>query len=373
MNSEEKKAYEQKLKSLYEKGQKKGVLSYAQIADELESLHLDSDQLESLLGKLEEMGVTVTLQEKAASGNEEEVIPDILLENTDEDPEENYTVAEQEYMQDAVRLYLREASAYPLLTAEEEYEIAKKAREGDAEAKDKLICSNLRLVVSLAKHYLGRGIPFLDLIQYGNLGLMKAVEKFEYDKGYKFSTYATWWIRQSITRSIADSGRTIRLPVHMVEGINRMTRTQRTLFQELNREPTPEEIAERMGVPVEKILHYMSVNPVTVSMDMPVGDEEDTRLSDFIPDEDTPNPEGAVTEKMLYEELERVMDELLTEKEKQVLAMRFGMVDGEEHTLEEVGKVFGVTRERIRQIEHKALRKMSRSARAKGLRDAMLT
>ena len=373
MNSEEKKAYEQKLKSLYEKGQKKGVLSYAQIADELESLHLDSDQLESLLGKLEEMGVTVTLQEKAASGNEEEVIPDILLENTDEDPEENYTVAEQEYMQDAVRLYLREASAYPLLTAEEEYEIAKKAREGDAEAKDKLICSNLRLVVSLAKHYLGRGIPFLDLIQYGNLGLMKAVEKFEYDKGYKFSTYATWWIRQSITRSIADSGRTIRLPVHMVEGINRMTRTQRTLFQELNREPTPEEIAERMGVPVEKILHYMSVNPVTVSMDMPVGDEEDTRLSDFIPDEDTPNPEGAVTEKMLYEELERVMDELLTEKEKQVLALRFGMVDGEEHTLEEVGKVFGVTRERIRQIEHKALHKMSRSAKTKGLRDAMLT
>ena len=201
MNSEEKKAYEQKLKSLYEKGQKKGVLSYAQIADELESLHLDSDQLESLLGKLEEMGVTVTLQEKAASGNEEEVIPDILLENTDEDPEENYTVAEQEYMQDAVRLYLREASAYPLLTAEEEYEIAKKAREGDAEAKDKLICSNLRLVVSLAKHYLGRGIPFLDLIQYGNLGLMKAVEKFEYNKGYKFSTYATWWIRQLPDRS----------------------------------------------------------------------------------------------------------------------------------------------------------------------------
>ena len=225
----------------------------------------------------------------------------------------------------------------------------------------------------MAIHYLGSGIPFLDLIQYGNLGLMKAVEKFEYDKGYKFSTYATWWIRQAITRSIADCGRTIRVPVHMVEEINRMSRTQRTLFQELNREPTPEEIAERMGVSVEKILNYISVNPVTVSMDMPVGDEEDTRLSDFIPDDDTPNPEGAVTELMLHEELYRVMDELLTVREKEVLTMRFGIADGEEHTLEEVCKVVGVTRERIRQIEHKALHKMGRSAKAKGLRDALLT
>ena len=373
MNSEGKKVYEQKLKAICAKGQEKGVLSYTEIAKELESLHLDSDQLENLLGKLEEMGVTVTMPEKAASSKEVEENPDILLENSDENSEESYSIAEQEYMQDAVRLYLREASAYPLLSTEEEYETAKKAREGDAEAKDKLICSNLRLVVSLAKHYLGSGIPFLDLIQYGNLGLMKAVEKFEYDKGYKFSTYATWWIRQAITRSIADCGRTIRVPVHMVEEINRMTRTQRALFQELKREPTPEEIAERMGVSVEKIQRYFSMNPVTVSMDMPVGDEEDTRLSDFIPDDDTPNPEGAVTELMLHEELYRVMDELLTVREKEVLTMRFGIADGEEHTLEEVGKVFGVTRERIRQIEHKALRKMGRSAKAKGLRDALLT
>ena len=373
MNSEEKVLYERKLKNLYEKGQTKGTLSYTEISNELESLHLDSDQLEKLLETLETMGVTVTLQGKTASDESGEEIPDVLLDIDDENEEEYYSEAEQEYMHDAVRMYLKEAAAYPLLTPEEEYETAKKASEGDTEAKNRLICSNLRLVVSLAKHYLGRGLPFLDLIQYGNLGLMKAVDKFEYDKGFKFSTYATWWIRQAINRSLADNGRTIRLPAHMVEGINRMIRTQRRLYQELNRAPTPEVVAERMGVPVEKILNYIKVNPATISMDKPVGEEEDTRFGDFIQDEETPDPEEAVSGSMINEELYRVMDEVLTEREKNVLAMRFGMADGECHTLEEVGQVFGVTRERIRQIESKALRKLSRSAKTKGLKAALFS
>ena len=354
---------------LMEKGKEKGFLSYEEVNETMGELHLDSEQLERLLTALEDMGISVgsadtesqmpVPQEEPREAQEEEL------------DEEALTAAELEYMQDSVRLYLKEIGNHPVLTPEEEYDVARRAAEGDESAKETLIVCNLKLVVSIAKRYLGHGLAFQDLIQNGNLGLMKAVEKFEYEKGFKFSTYATWWIKQAITRSLADSGRTIRLPVHMVEGINKLKKAQRELFQELNRDATPEELAERMGVPVHSVLNYLNTSMDAVSMDRPVGDEEDTSLGDFIEDKSTPNPEEAVGDSMIREKINEVMDDLLTERERNVLIMRFGLNGEEEHTLEEIGEMLGVTRERVRQIESKAVRRLSNSPKAKGLREAL--
>lgn len=306
---------------------------------------------------LEEMDEEQAMQELAEI--EEEVID---LENID------LSVPEGVSVDDPVRMYLKEIGKVPLLTMEEEVELAKRIDEGDEEAKDRLVEANLRLVVSIAKRYAGRGMQFLDLIQEGNLGLIKAAEKFDYRKGYKFSTYATWWIRQSITRSIADQARTIRIPVHMVETINRLIRTSRQLLQELGREPLPEEIAERLKMPVEKVREIMKMAQEPVSLETPIGEEEDSHLGDFLKDDKTATPVDAASYMLLREQLGEVMNSL-TEREKQVLILRFGLADGKARTLEEVGKVFNVTRERIRQIEAKALRKLRHPSRSKKLKD----
>jgi len=269
---------------------------------------------------------------------------------------------------DPVRMYLKEIGRTPLLTPEEEIELAKRIKEGDEEARKRLTEANLRLVVSIARRYVGRGMLFLDLIQEGNLGLMKAVEKFDHTKGFKFSTYATWWIRQAITRAIADQARTIRIPVHMVETINKLLRVSRQLLQELGREPTPEEIAERMDMPAEKVLEILKISQEPVSMETPIGEESDSHLGDFIEDPDASAPEDAAAYEMLKEQMEDILD-TLTDREESVLRLRFGLDDGKTRTLEEVGKVFGVTRERIRQIEAKALRKLRHPSRSKRLRD----
>jgi len=359
---------EELIRNLYQKGSEQGSLSYEEITEMMGDLHLDSDQLERLLSALEEMGIPVGSAAVPSA-------PDIQEEAKEEDEEEeddaSLSLAEQEYLQDTVRLYLKEIGTHPILTPEEEFRIAKRAAEGDAEAKETLIVCNLKLVVSIAKRYIGHGLAFQDLIQNGNLGLMKAVEKFEYNKGFKFSTYATWWIKQSISRSLADSGRTIRLPVHMVEGINRLKKAQRDLFQELSRDPTPEELAERMGVSLHTVMNYMNTSLDAVSMDKPVGDEEDTSLGDFIEDRSVPNPEDAVGDSMIREKINEVMESMLTERERYVLIMRYGLNGEEEHTLEEVGQILGVTRERIRQIESKAMRRLGSSPLSKGLRDAL--
>ncbi len=344
---------------------KDGNMTYAELATQLDNIN--PDQIDTVFDKFEEMGVDILKDdfeeepdvEELANMEEIEDIQDINLANFD-----------GINIDDPVRMYLREIGKIPLLSFEEELKYAELVLQGDEEAKKKLSESNLRLVVSIAKKYVGRGMLFLDLIQEGNMGLIKAVEKFDYTKGYKFSTYATWWIRQAITRAIADQARTIRIPVHMVETINKLIRTSRLLLQRLGREPSPEEIAEELEISVEKVMEIQKIAQDPVSLETPIGEEDDSHLGDFIQDDDSPAPQDAAAYTMLKEQLEEVMN-TLTPREAKVLKLRFGLEDGKARTLEEVGKEFDVTRERIRQIEAKALRKLRHPSRSKKLRDYM--
>ena len=350
-----------KLNELYELGKRKGTLTYKEIMNALMELDMDPDQLDKVLETFEALGVEVV--------NELEPQPEAEPADTvDTKLEDDLSVPEGISIDDPVRMYLKEIGKVPLLTAEEEIEIAKRLETGDEEAKKKLSEANLRLVVSIAKRYVGRGMLFLDLIQEGNLGLIKAVEKFDYRKGFKFSTYATWWIRQAITRAIADQARTIRIPVHMVETINKVIRVSHQLLQELGHDPTPEEIAEEMSMSVEKVREILKIAQEPVSLETPIGEEEDSHLGDFIPDEDASEPSEAASFTLLKEQLVEVLS-TLTPREEQVLKLRFGIEDGRTRTLEEVGKQFHVTRERIRQIEAKALRKLRHPSRSKKLKD----
>lgn len=328
---------------------------------------INADDIEDDVGEIDSLNDMDVFQKPDRIGNVQ-VTAEIEkgYEKTAEESENSFT--ERGNAEDPVRMYLKEIGRIPLLSSEEEIELAKRMEEGDEEAKNKLSEANLRLTVSIAKRYSGRGMQFLDLIQEGNLGLIKAVEKFDYRKGYKFSTYATWWIRQSITRAIADQARTIRIPVHMVETMNRVNRTSRRLLQEYGREPTPEEIAEAMNLPVERVLEISKISQEPVSLETPIGEEEDSHLGDFIQDEHIPVPADEAAHTLLREQLEKVMD-TLSEREQKVLALRFGLEDGKPHTLEEVGREFQVTRERIRQIEAKALRKLRHPTRSRKLRD----
>lgn len=335
--------------------QKKGVLEYKEIMDYFSDMELEPEKIEKIYEYLERQNIDVL---GIIEDEEEEVIEDEL----------DLSLPEGINIDDPVRMYLKEIGKVPLLTAEEEIELAIRMENGDEEAKRKLAEANLRLVVSIAKRYVGRGMLFLDLIQEGNLGLIKAVEKFDYRKGFKFSTYATWWIRQAITRAIADQARTIRIPVHMVETINKLIRVSRQLLQELGREPQPEEIAKEMDMPVSKVREIIKIAQEPVSLETPIGEEEDSHLGDFIPDEDVPVPSEAAAFTLLKEQLIDVLD-TLTPREEKVLRLRFGLDDGRARTLEEVGKVFNVTRERIRQIEAKALRKLRHPSRSKKLKD----
>lgn len=345
------------VKDLIEKGKYKGMLTYKEIMDAFEEIEIEPDQIEKVYETLESMGIDVVGDIEA----ELEALPE-----TEE--EIDLSVPEGISVDDPVRMYLKEIGKVPLLTAEEEIELAKQMEEGSVHAKKRLAEANLRLVVSIAKRYVGRGMLFLDLIQEGNLGLIKAVEKFDYTKGYKFSTYATWWIRQAITRAIADQARTIRIPVHMVETINKLIRVSRQLLQEMGREPLPEEIAGEMNMTVEKVREIMRISQEPVSLETPIGEEEDSHLGDFIPDDDAPAPSEAAAFTLLKEQLIDVLD-TLTSREEKVLRLRFGLDDGRARTLEEVGKEFNVTRERIRQIEAKALRKLRHPSRSKKLKD----
>ncbi|WP_206868975.1 RNA polymerase sigma factor RpoD [Clostridium zeae] len=341
------------VKKLIEKGKKSGTLTYKEIMDELDEIDLSPDQIEKIYEVLESMGI--------------EVIGDIAeSENIEE--ELDLSIPEGIAIDDPVRMYLKEIGKVPLLSSDEEIRLAERIEEGDQYAKKKLAEANLRLVVSIAKRYVGRGMLFLDLIQEGNLGLIKAVEKFDYRKGFKFSTYATWWIRQAITRAIADQARTIRIPVHMVETINKLIRVQRQLLQELGRDPLPEELSKHMDMPVDKVREILKIAQEPVSLETPIGEEEDSHLGDFIPDDEAPAPAEAAAFTMLKEQLINVLD-TLTPREEKVLRLRFGLDDGRARTLEEVGKEFNVTRERIRQIEAKALRKLRHPSRSKKLKD----
>ena len=351
---------EDKLKDVIETGKKKGVLTYKEINDALEGTEMDADYLDKLLGTLEEMKIEVIDAEL-----EKDISDD---DGEDVDTEIDISVPEGINIDDPVRMYLKEIGKVDLLTAEEEVELAKAMGRGDESAKRKLAEANLRLVVSIAKRYVGRGMLFLDLIQEGNLGLIKAVEKFDYTKGYKFSTYATWWIRQAITRAIADQARTIRIPVHMVETINKLIRVSRQLLQQYGRDPLPEEVASEMDISEEKVREIIKIAQEPVSLETPIGEEEDSHLGDFIPDDDAPAPAEAAAFTLLKEQLMDVLD-TLTPREEKVLRLRFGLDDGRARTLEEVGKEFMVTRERIRQIEAKALRKLRHPSRSKKLRD----
>ena len=356
------KTLEEREKKLIDLGLKQGFITYEQLADELKGLDMDSDALDELYNNLVDAGVNVV-------SSEEETEDDASGEEiTDTTNVEDLTLSKDVKINDPVRMYLKEIGRINLLTSAEEFEYAKRVEEGDPEAKRVLAESNLRLVVSIANRYVGRGMLFLDLIQEGNIGLMKAVDKFDPSKGYKFSTYATWWIRQAITRAIADQARTIRVPVHMVETINKLARVQRQLTQELNREPTDEEIAERLDITVDKVREVYKISQDPVSLETPIGEEEDSHLGDFIPDGHTMGPEEYATVEMLKEELNNVLS-TLTEREEKVLRLRFGLDDGQCRTLEEVGQIFGVTRERIRQIEAKALRKLKHPSRSRKLKD----
>lgn len=359
--------YEEKIKTLLAMAKKKkNVLEYQEISDHFADLHLEEEQMDEILDALEKSGIDVLRI------TDDDDIPDeeLLLADEDEVDMENLdlSIPDGISIEDPVRMYLKEIGKVPLLSAEEEIELAKRMENGDQEAKKRLAEANLRLVVSIAKRYVGRGMLFLDLIQEGNLGLIKAVEKFDYRKGYKFSTYATWWIRQAITRAIADQARTIRIPVHMVETINKLIRVSRQLLQELGREPTPEEISEEMGMPVDRVREILKISQEPVSLETPIGEEEDSHLGDFIQDDNVPVPAEAASFTLLREQLVEVLG-TLTEREQKVLRLRFGLDDGRARTLEEVGKEFNVTRERIRQIEAKALRKLRHPSRSRKLKD----
>ena len=366
--------FSEKLVELLELAKKKkNVLEYQEISDFFKDQPLEVEQMEKVLDFLEASGVDVL----RISGNDEELILDVDddadIEKMDDEEEIeldkiDLSVPEGVSIEDPVRMYLKEIGKVSLLTADEEIELAKRMEQGDEEAKKRLAEANLRLVVSIAKRYVGRGMLFLDLIQEGNLGLIKAVEKFDYRKGYKFSTYATWWIRQAITRAIADQARTIRIPVHMVETINKLIRVSRQLLQELGREPTPEEIAEEMKMPVERVREILKISQEPVSLETPIGEEEDSHLGDFIQDDNVPVPADAAAFTLLKEQLIEVLG-TLTEREQKVLRLRFGLDDGRARTLEEVGKEYNVTRERIRQIEAKALRKLRHPSRSRKLKD----
>lgn len=354
---------EEAKKQLIEQGKKTGELNYEQIADKLAIFEMESDQVEEFIDQLEGHGIEL----ERKSDDEEHL--DRLMKPTEEKFDLNdLSVPPGVKINDPVRMYLKEIGRVDLLKAEEEVRLAKLIEQGDEEAKKRLAEANLRLVVSIAKRYVGRGMLFLDLIQEGNMGLIKAVEKFDYSKGFKFSTYATWWIRQAITRAIADQARTIRIPVHMVETINKLIRVQRQLLQDLGREPSPEEIGEEMDLPPEKVREILKIAQEPVSLETPIGEEDDSHLGDFIEDSDAQSPSDHAAYELLKEQLEDVLD-TLTDREENVLRLRFGLDDGRTRTLEEVGKVFGVTRERIRQIEAKALRKLRHPSRSKRLKD----
>jgi RNA polymerase primary sigma factor len=357
---------------LVEHGKKRGSLTYAEIAKRLAAFEQDPDQLDEFFDHLSELGIDV-LNERDEEDSDNDSDDENEESGNGHTETESYdlndlTMPPGVKISDPVRMYLKEIGRVPLLSAAEEIELAKRIEAGDEEAKRRLAEANLRLVVSIAKRYVGRGMLFLDLIQEGNLGLIKAVEKFDYQKGYKFSTYATWWIRQAITRAIADQARTIRIPVHMVETINKLIRISRQLLQELGREPTAEEIAAEMEMTPEKVREIQKIAQEPVSLETPIGEEDDSHLGDFIPDDEAPAPADAAAYELLKEQLEDVLD-TLTEREENVLRLRFGLDDGRTRTLEEVGKVFGVTRERIRQIEAKALRKLRHPSRSKRLKD----
>lgn len=355
---------------------KKNVLEYNEINDAFRGFDLTEDKMDLILEYLEKANIDVVNSSIEETGKEDDLLlgdeDDIILSEEDEvEIIDDVDVLEGVSTEDPVRMYLKEIGNVPLLSTEEEIELAKKVEEGDEAAKKKLTEANLRLVVSIAKKYVGRGMPFLDLIQEGNMGLMKAVDKFDYTKGYKFSTYATWWIRQAITRGIADTGRTIRVPVHMVETINKTLRMTRTLLQELGREPTPEEVAERLNVSVSRVREVLKISRDPVSLDTPIGEEDDSHLGDFIEDDSALSPADSAAFSMLRAELATAL-ESLTDRERQVVKLRFGLEDGRARTLEEVGKEFNVTRERIRQIEAKALRKLRHPSRSKRLKDFLI-
>jgi len=358
------KTFEERKESLIKIGEEKGYITFEELAEMLKGLEMDNDSLDDLYNSLVDAGITVITEEDAeASGDDISKIKEeepVILDDAE--------ITKDVNINDPVRMYLKEIGRISLLSPEEEMNISIRIADGDEDAKRILAESNLRLVVSIAKRYVGRGLLFLDLIQEGNIGLMKAVEKFDYDKGYKFSTYATWWIRQAITRALADQARTIRIPVHMVETINKMVRIQRQMTLELNREPSDEEIAKKMGLSVEKVREVIKISQEPVSLETPIGEEDDSHLGDFLKDESSLSPEEYTENEILKEEIQEVL-QTLQPREQEVLELRFGLIDGTCHTLEDVGKRFNVTRERIRQIEAKALRKLRHPSRAKKLRD----
>ena len=365
VENEEKDITSEKVNNIIKKAKESGKMTYGELASQLDDVN--AEQIDKVFDAFEEMGIDISKDELDDEEPDVEDLKEVEELKLDEITDTDY---EGINVDDPVRMYLREIGRIPLLTYEQELELAKRILDDDEEARQELAESNLRLVVSIAKKYLGRGMLFLDLIQEGNMGLIKAVEKFDYTKGFKFSTYATWWIRQAITRAIADQARTIRIPVHMVETINKLIRTSRHLLQQLGREPTPEEIAEEMEIPVEKVMEIQKIAQDPVSLETPIGEEDDSHLGDFIPDDDTPAPHDSAAYTLLKEQLEEVMN-TLTPREAKVLKLRFGLEDGKARTLEEVGREFQVTRERIRQIEAKALRKLRHPSRSKKLKDYM--